>query len=199
MLFDTMDANVYRAPALLRFSSSRIALRAAFLPLAVLLFVAAFARPAHAAKDSVEFFNNVDVASGEEAHDVVVLFGNANIDGTATGDVVVLFGSVHLRGVAHHDVVNIFGSVQVENDATVGQNLVNIFGETRIGERASVGHDTVVIFGALHAAPSASFGGNRVVQPFLLFLIPIVILALLIRALVGAVRCVRRPYYIRGQ
>lgn len=168
-----------------------------FACLAVLL-AAAFARPARAEKDAVEFFNNVDIAQGEEAHDVVVFFGNANVTGDAAGDIVVIFGNVNLRGAAHHDVVNIFGSIHLYNGASVGQDLVNIFGETRMDENTSIGKDAVVIFGALHAASSASFGGNRVVQPFLLFLIPVVILILIIRGIVWGVRYPRRYHYMRG-
>ena len=173
----------------------RSRLRYAALPLLALLF--AFARPAIAEKDAVEFFNNVDVAQGEEAHDVVVFFGNANIDGATTGDVVVIFGNVHLRGAAHHDVVNIFGSVQMEENASIGHDLVNVFGETRMGEYTSVGEDSVVVFGSLHAASSASFGGDRVVQPVWLFVVPILIFVLILRAIVNRVRY-PRPWGYRG-
>jgi hypothetical protein len=170
----------------------------ALLPVLACLLTVAMARPARAAQDSVEFFNNVDIAQGEEAHDVVVFFGNANIDGSVNGDVVVIFGNVNLRGTAHHDVVNIFGSVHMDDNASVGQDLVNIFGGTRMGEHTSIGKDSVVIFGNLHAASSASFGGDRVVQPAWLFFIPILILVLIVRAIFAGVRYPRRYRYMRG-
>jgi hypothetical protein len=185
------------ARALRRRLYSPAHLRLTVLPLLALLF-ALVARPAFASKDAVEFFNNVDIAQGEEAHDVVVFFGNANIDGTVTGDVVVFFGNVNLHGTARHDLVNIFGSIRMDDNASVGQDMVNVFGSTRMGENTRIGQDSVVVFGSMHAASSASFGGDRVVQPFWLFFIPVLILVLIIRGIVWGVRYPRRYRYMRG-
>ncbi|HTJ29954.1 MAG TPA: hypothetical protein VL346_05620 [Acidobacteriaceae bacterium] len=188
----SLTLNAAPAPVFLRARS------VVFACLAVLMLLAVFARPARAEKDAVEFFNNVEIAQGEQAHDIVVFFGNANVTGDAAGDIVVIFGNVNLRGAAHHDVVNIFGSVHLYDGASVGQDLVNIFGETRMDENTSIGKDTVVIFGRLRAAASATFGGDRVVQPFWLFFIPIMILVLIIRGIVWGVRYPRRYQYMRG-
>jgi len=197
---DAAPASIFAAQLSrpLRPAPFRHVLRLSLAIFPLLLLLAAFVRPARAEKDSVEFFNNVDIAHGQEADDVVVFFGNANIDGDAKGDIVVIFGNVNLRGTAHHDVVNIFGSIHLYDGASVGDDLVNIFGETRMGENTGIGNDSVVIFGSLQSASTASFGGNRVVQPFWLFFVPIVILALIIRGIIYGVRYPRRYRYMRG-
>lgn len=203
MFSPTLDAIPAVVPAreLLRRPSPAGALvrrlRVLGVPL-LLLLLAAFARTARAEEDSVEFFNSVDIPQGQEAQDVVVFFGNANVDGEAKGDIVVIFGSVNLRGAAHHDVVNIFGGVHLYEGASVGDDLVNIFGETRLEENTSIGKDAVMLFGSMHQASTAHIGGNRVAQRIWVLLVPILILVLIVRGIVSLVRGPRRYYPMRG-
>ena len=94
--------------------------------------------------ERVEVGKDVIVRSGEVVRDVVVIAGNAIIDGTVEGDLVVVSGSARITG-------------------QVDRNLVTILGSATLGPDASVGHDAVVVGGTLRKDPLASIGGQQTV------------------------------------
>jgi len=158
----------------------------------------AFAAPARASKDIVQFGTNIEVAPDTTAHDTVCFFCSVNDRGSVEGDIVVFFGNVHIDGHANHDVVNFFGNVTLTNDSTIGQDLVSMFGTIRLGENVSIGKDLVAMFGRLRAAPSVNVGGDRVVQPGWIVWGPLLILSLVVILIVREVRSQRRRAYLRG-
>jgi hypothetical protein len=160
--------------------------------------VAAFALPAYANNDIVQFGSNIDVAPDATVHDTVCFFCSVNDRGTVNGDIVVFFGSVHIDGHANHDVVNFFGSVTAADNSSVGQDLVSMFGSVRLGENVTVGKDLVGMFGGARIASTATVGGNRVIQPGWVFWGPLLVIALVVIVIVRELRSQRRRAYMRG-
>jgi hypothetical protein len=158
----------------------------------------AFALPAHASKDVVQFGSNIEVAPDSTVHDTVCFFCSVNVRGSVDGDIVVFFGNVHIEGHANHDVVNFFGRVTAADNASIGNDLVNFFGGVRLGENVSVGKDMVAMFGAVRTASSATVGGDRVVQPAWLFWGPLLVLILLVYVIVREIRHQRMRRFARG-
>jgi hypothetical protein len=156
--------------------------------LLVALVVALAARPARADHDQVQFGTNINVPAESSIHDAVCFFCSVNAQGTIDHDVVVFFGDIHIAGHANHDIVNFFGTVRADDNAFIGHDLVNFFGSIRLGENVSVGGDMVSMFGGVHTADSVSVNGSRVIQPFWVLLIPLVILGGIITLIVNAVR-----------
>lgn len=163
---------------------SRILVR--FLLPVLLLALAAL--PARADRDQVQFGTNIVVPAGSSVHDAVCFFCSVNAQGPIDHDVVVFFGDIHIAGHANHDVVNFFGTVRADDNASISHDLVSMVGSIRLGENVSVGNDMVAMFGGVHAADSVTVGGNRVVEPFWLLLIPLVIVGGIISLIVNAVR-----------
>lgn len=165
------------------------------------LFLAAFviALPAHADRDAVQFFNDIDVPEGSSVHDAVCFFCSVNAKGNIDHDVVVFFGNVHIGAHSDHDVVNFFGTTRLDDNASVSHDVVNFFGSIRLGENASIGNDVVAMFGSVRMAETASIGGNRVSEPAALFWIPLLALGALIVLIVSRVRSYRRrQFYAPG-
>ena len=167
------------------------------LPCLLAAALLAAATPARADNDQVQFGSDIHVAKDAEVHDAVCFFCSVHLEGKATGDIVVFFGNVHLSGDAQHDVVNFFGKVTAEDNATIDHSLVSFFGEIHLGQNVTVGTDLVSMFGVLHAPESVTVGNNRVVQPFWLFLGPIIFLGLIIVLIVREVRAQRRRRILR--
>lgn len=160
--------------------------------LALCLMAAAFALPARAQNDIVQFGSNLQIAPGESVHDAVCFFCSVDDRGTVKGDIVVFFGNVHLAGEAHHDVVAFFGSVRADDNSTIGEDLVNFFGSIHLGDNVTVGKDMVSMFGSFHSASTARNGGDRVIQPAWLFWGPLMVLFLIFYVVVHEVRARRQ-------
>jgi hypothetical protein len=174
-------------------------MRIRLLHLALLSAVlAAFALPAHASKDVVQFGSNIEVAPDATVHDTVCFFCNVNDRGSVDGDIVVFFGNVHIEGHANHDVVNFFGSVTASDNASIGNDLVNFFGGVRLGENVTVGKDMVAMFGAVRTASSVTVGGDRVVQPAWIFWGPLLVIFLVVSVIVREIRNQRRRQFARS-
>jgi hypothetical protein len=174
-------------------------MRSRLLHLALLsVAVAAFALPAHANNDIVQFGSNIDVAPDATVHDTVCFFCNVNDRGTVNGDIVVFFGSVHIDGHANHDVVNFFGSVTAADNSSVGQDLVSMFGSVHLGENVTVGKDLVGMFGGSRIASTVTVGGDRVIQPGWVFWGPLLVIAIVVIVIVREFRSQRRRAYMRG-
>lgn len=88
-------------------------------------------------QDRVRVGQDFTLREGETAGDVVVIMGNATIDGTAHGDVVVVLGTVRMGGkaVIDGDFVTVGGSVRVEDGARVERDF------TVVGGRADLPPD----------------------------------------------------------
>ena len=152
----------------------------------------AFATPAFANRDMVQFGSNIRVAPGETVHDTVCFFCSVEDRGTIQGDVVVFFGNAEIQGQANHDVVNFFGNVNAADNAAIGHDLVSMFGNIHLGDNVSVGQDMVAMFGAVHQSGDVTVHGDRVVQPAWIFWGPLGFICLIVWFVVHEVRESRR-------
>ena len=160
--------------------------------LLVSLLTLAFATPAFANRDMVQFGSTIRVAPGETVHDTVCFFCSVDNRGTVEGDIVVFFGNVNIQGQANHDVVNFFGNVDAADNAVISHNLVSMFGNIRLGDNVSVGQDMVAMFGNVHQTGEVTVHGDRVVQPAVFFWAPLLFLFLIVWFVVHEVRAAHR-------
>jgi hypothetical protein len=144
--------------------------------------------PAHAERDAVQFFSNIDSTPEAPVHDAVCFFCNVRVEGQLTGDIVVFFGNISIEGQTHRDVVSFFSNVRVGDNSSIGRDMVTMFGSVRLGENASVGRDMVTLFGPQELAATAHVGRDRVRMPAIIFWGPILFLIAIIVLVVHEVR-----------
>jgi len=150
-------------------------MRRLFLAVFALFFVAAVVPRAHADDDRVSFFHSINVAEGEEAHDVVCIFCSIHIDGEVRGDTVAILGGIRSNGPMDGDAVSILGNIN-------------------LGRDAHVGGDCVAVLGSIRHYTSSQIGKELVEIPFALLLIPIFIFAGIIYLIRTVVHRSRMPY-----
>jgi RDD family len=92
----------------------------------------------------VRFGSNVTVREDQEVDEVVVIFGDATIDGRVRGAVVVVGGRAKVNG-------------------TIGGELVVPLGSVELGPTAHVEGDITAIGGGIKADPEAKIDGNPIV------------------------------------
>lgn len=172
-------------------------MRTRLLCLFLLTALGAFAAPAYANRDIVQFGSRIRVAPDQTVHDTVCFFCSVENHGTIEGDTVVFFGNVTIEGHNNHDVVNFFGNIHAADNSTIGHDMVSIFGNVHLGENVSVGKDLVAIFGGLHAASTVNVGGDRVVQPGWVFWGPFLIFGLVVILIVREFRNHRRRAFMQ--
>jgi hypothetical protein len=133
-----------------------------------LSILAAAAPSARANDDRVSFFHSINVAEGEEAHDLVCIMCSIHIDGHVHGDTVAILGSIRSNGPMDGDAVSILGNINLGQDAHVNGDCVAVLGSVKHFTSGQIGHEVVQI-------------------PFALILIPVLIfffLVYLIRTLI---------------
>ncbi len=98
--------------------------------------------PAVFPRDIVVFGKDFVLKTNEVSRDVVVIYGNAKIDGTVKGNLVTVFGSAQVNGSVENDVVVVLGSAALNSGSVI--------------ER-----DTIVVGGSMNLDPGARVGGDR--------------------------------------
>jgi len=145
-----------------------------WLYLCFAFFLTAICIPrAHASTDRVSFMRDIVISENEEADDAVCFLCSIRISGKVNGDAVAFLGGIHLSGEINGDAVSFLGNVSM-------------------GDQSRIGGDCVVFGGPLRMDGSATIDGNRVNFPFILIMMPFVVLALLIYGIVSLFR--RRRY-----
>jgi hypothetical protein len=153
---------------------------------------------ARAEQDQVQFFSNIHVSSGETIHDAVCFFCSVDLEGKSTGDIVVFFGNTHIATEAHHDVVSFFGRVTADDNAQIDHDLVSMFGSIRLGENVHVGEDLVAMFGNLQTGDGVTVDRDRVVEPAVVFYVPVIFLVVILILIIREFRAWRRRVYMRS-
>ena len=97
-------------------------------------------------QDRVRFGQDFTLREGDSANDVVVVMGNATIEGHARGDVVV-----------------ILGTVRIGSSAVVDGDFVAAGGSVRVAEGAQLHKDFVVVGGNADLPPDFSPGGEQTI------------------------------------
>ncbi len=93
--------------------------------------------------EEVRVGSSFHLAEGERAGEVVVVLGDATIDGEVERDVVVVGGSVRIRGRVGGDVVNVGSGVELEPGAEVDGDVVGVGGGVRQPEGSTIGGKVV--------------------------------------------------------
>ena len=143
-----------------------------YLCFAAMLVLGCAAR-AHASTDRVSFMHDIDVSDGDEADDAVCFMCSIHVDGKVNGDAVAFLGSIHVNGEISGDTVSFLGDVVM-------------------GGQSRIGGDCVVFGGPLRKQGAAAVDGDTVNFPFILIMMPFIILGLLIYGIVSLFR--RRRY-----
>ncbi len=79
------------------------------------------------AAPSVSISGDVHVLEGETHHgDLVVIMGDARVDGEVTGQVVVVLGKLEMNGTARDQVVSVLSDTRIGPEARIGGDLVNV-------------------------------------------------------------------------
>jgi hypothetical protein len=159
---------------------------------------AAAATPARANDDAVQFFDDINVPANSQVHDAVCFFCSVNVEGKVNGNIVVFFGGVHIEGSTERDVVNFFGGVRADDGASIGRDMVSFFGSNSLGDNVSVGGDMVVLLGTAHLSDSVSVAHNRVVQPGIVFDLPLILMLAVLILIVREYRCWRRRQWYQN-
>jgi uncharacterized RDD family membrane protein YckC len=90
-------------------------------------------------RDRIKVGSNLKIAANEEVNDVVVVMGNATINGRVHRDLVVVSGDAVLNGKVDGDVRVVFGTLTFGLDAEVGRDLIVVGGEIKSEGEIKVG------------------------------------------------------------
>ncbi|MBM3837863.1 MAG: RDD family protein [Verrucomicrobia bacterium] len=107
----------------------------------------------------VVFGQDVHLRKNERCRTMIVIGGNALIEGAVTRDVVVLFGSTTNKGSIGGDLVTILGPAHL--NGTVRGTFVNILGSPTLGPEAVVEREAVTVGGNLRLDPGALIKRGR--------------------------------------
>jgi len=124
------------------------------------------------------------VGADEVVHDLVVMGGAVEVEGTVTGDLTVLGGSATVRSGAEvlGDAVAIGGSLDIEDGAHVAGDVGVVGGSLRRGEKARVGgRSTEIHRDEGHDGRALGFArhlGGAITNTALLFVLGVVLIAL---------------------
>jgi len=151
-------------------------MRRILIAVLALFFVAAAVPRAHADNaDRVSFFHSINVAEGDEAHDVVCILCSIHIDGAVHGDTVAIMGSIRSNGPMDGNAVSVLGNINLGQDAHVNGDCVAVLGSVKHFTSSQVGHELVQI-------------------PFALILIPVLFFFFLVYVIRSLVWRARLPY-----
>jgi len=88
--------------------------------------------------DFVKIGGNAHVKAGESVDQLVVVFGDAVVDGTVSGDMVVVWGDATINGHVGGDMVTVLGSAKLGPDAKIDGQPVVVGGRIDKADTAKV-------------------------------------------------------------
>jgi len=98
----------------------------------------------------VRIGSSVHLHRNEKARELVIVFGDATVDGEVDGDVVVVFGDVAVDGTVRGDFVNVMGSSRLGPNARLEGECTVVGGKLEKDAGAQLHHQPVqVSFGVL--------------------------------------------------
>ena len=104
--------------------------------------------------------HDVTLPAGQNACDVVVVFGNAVVHGNVSDSVVSVFGNSDVDGAVGRSAVTVLGNLRI--DSPVGQSAVAVLGNVDLGPRAVIGGQLVSILGSAKSTPTTLIRGGTV-------------------------------------
>jgi uncharacterized RDD family membrane protein YckC len=96
-------------------------------------------------KEVVAIGRDVYIGANEISREVVVVGGQARIDGEVRGDVVVISGKAYVNGRVEGSVVSVLGGVTLGSNARIRDNVVAIGGTIHSPPRVRIGGDRVEV------------------------------------------------------
>lgn len=117
-------------------------------------------RNCHGGKEIVAVGHNATLPAGEDACDVVSIFGNAEVHGNVSDSVVSVFGNSHVDGNVGNSAVSVLGNMSI--DSAVGQSAVAVLGNVHLGPHAVIGGQVVNILGTTTSTPTTVIQGGTV-------------------------------------
>ena len=97
-------------------------------------------------------------------HEVLRIWQNYLLKSTdAVGDVVVVAGDATIDGLVEGDLVVVLGSVQLSRTAIVDGSVIVVAGGATVADGAVVNRDFVVVGGAVDASAGFTPGGEHIV------------------------------------
>jgi len=114
------------------------------------------------------------------------------------GDVTCFGCSVRVRGHVASDVTVLFGTVTIADQGEVAGDVTDFGRGVRLDKSVKVGGDVTVFGGPVRRDPEASVGGdvttfNGIIWLFVVFGLPLVIVAGIVALIVWIVRRATRP------
>lgn len=88
---------------------------------------------------TVQVGQSIHVKATETVRDLVVVFGDAVIDGTVEGNLVVVFGEARVNGTVENEAINVGKGLILGPKATIGGDAVGVLGGVEKSEGATVG------------------------------------------------------------
>jgi hypothetical protein len=125
--------------------------------------------------------------------DLVVIMGDARVDGEVTGDIVVVMGSLDLSGTAHGQIVSVMSRTHLAPTAKVEGEVVNVGWSMQRDEGSEIAGEIVNV-NFMNLVPFAGHGGGisgllrflfilHFIKLAFLFIIMVIITALIPRRL----------------
>ena len=108
----------------------------------------------------VQIGQSIHVKTNETVRDLVVVFGDAIVDGTVEGNLVVVLGEARVNGTVEGNLLVVLGEARVNGRVT--GNAANVGMGLTIGPGAVVGGTPVGVLGGVDVASSAKVGGEVV-------------------------------------
>ena len=93
----------------------------------------------------VQIGQSIHVKTNETVRDLVVVFGDAVVDGTVEGNLVVVLGEARVNGRVTGDAVNVGKGLTIGPGAVVGGKAVGVLGGVDVSSTAKVGGEVVPV------------------------------------------------------
>ena len=133
----------------------------------------------HATGPSVAVSSDAYVAKGQiHEGDMVVIFGDARVEGTVTGGLVVILGSLDLSGSVEGDVGSIMSRTRIAASSDISGELVNVGWSMDLAPGSQVGGDVVNV-NFMRFIPFSGQGGGWAGLMRLIYIIKLIQLAIL--------------------
>ncbi len=93
----------------------------------------------------VQIGQSIHVKTNETVRDLVVVLGDAVVDGTVEGNLVVVLGEARVNGRVTGDAVNVGKGLKIGPGAVVGGKAVGVLGGVDVSSTAKVGGEVVPV------------------------------------------------------
>lgn len=116
--------------------------------------------------DLIRFFGNTEISSDHTVNDLVMLMGNADIDGNVSGDAVSVVGNIDVRGYVAGDVVSVCGNITVYPGGRIDGDVTAVAGNVRLIDDAYVGGEITTVCGGLIKSAKSHAGSGKTMIGF---------------------------------